>query len=203
MNRSINARLTLKTVSEDARIIEGVASTGRADRGRDIVEPLGAEFQLPIPFMLDHDHLLAVGEVDAAEVTADAIRFRAHIKKIAEPGQAKDLVDYAWSLLRAGLRKTVSIGFMPIDYEALPSGGLRFTAWEWLELSAVAVPMNADANITGLKGAGRLTVPRAPLVTRQVRLTAAEMRRAKIEASIKAMSDRNRRLGIPNVVVKL
>jgi hypothetical protein len=143
--------LSIKTISEDERVIEGIATTPRADRMGDIVESNGAEFSLPIPFLLDHNHTEAVGEVELAQVTSTGIRFRARIKKIPEPGHAKDLVDRAWQLIKNGLRRFVSIGFRPIEFERLASGGLRFTAWEWLELSAVTVPAQPDAAITGMK----------------------------------------------------
>lgn len=154
--------LTIRTVSEDERIIEGIASTPRTDRQSDIVESLGAAYELPIPFLLDHDHLSAVGEVEMALVTATGIKFRARIKKIAEPGPVKDLCDKAWALLKSGLRKFVSIGFRPLDAEPMANGGLRFLSWEWLELSACAVPANPDARITGLKAAGHTVVKLPP-----------------------------------------
>jgi HK97 family phage prohead protease len=152
MQRVFNA-LTIRTLDSEQRLIEGWATTPRSDRMGDIVEPLGAEFDLPIPFLLDHDHTLAVGEVEKAEVTSKGIRFVARIKKIPEPGAAKDLVDKAWHLLKHGLRRTVSIGFQPHEYEPLPTGGLRFKVWSWLELSAVSVPANADARVDGIKRA--------------------------------------------------
>jgi HK97 family phage prohead protease len=176
--------LQIKTIDEDQRI--------------------GAEFDLPIPFLLDHDHSEAVGEVEAAEVTATGIRFRARIKKISEPGLAKDLVDRAWHLLKAGLRKSTSIGFRPLDREPTPSGGWRFLRWEWLELSACAVPCNPEARITGLK--------RAPLGPRGVdraskghvlRLTKGEILRGKWDVEAEQMLARRKRLGIPNPVIKL
>lgn len=154
MDRAFST-LTIRTIDADQRVVEGIASTPRVDRQRDSVDPLGAEFELPIPFLLDHDHLSAVGEVESAEVTKTGIRFRARLAKISEPGPVKDLCDSAWTLLRNGLRKFVSIGFRPLDAEPMANGGLRFRAWEWLELSACAVAANPDARITGLKAARR------------------------------------------------
>lgn len=145
------SRLTVRTLSEDKRIVEGIASTPRPDRERDIVEPMGSEFNLPIPFLLDHNHLSAIGEVEAAEVTERGIRFRAHVKKITEPGPVKDLCDQGWALLKNGLRKYVSIGFRPTMMQPCEEGGMRFLKWEWLELSACTVPCNPDAAITALR----------------------------------------------------
>lgn len=188
MDRTYSS-LTVRTISEDERIIEGIASTPRPDRVSDVVESLGASFNLPIPFLLDHDHLSAVGEVEFAEVTATGIKFRARIKKIAEPGPVKDLCDKAWSLIRNGLRKFVSIGFRALQAEQMLGGGSRFLTWEWLELSAVTIPAQPDARITGLKSARS---DDAAVITARVR----KMRTEKLIASIERDS-RDKRLGLP------
>lgn len=194
MNR-VFSNFQIRSIDDDQRIIEGIASTPRIDRAGDIVESQGAAYELPIPFLLDHDHTLAVGEVELAEVTATGIRFRARIKKISEPGAAKDLVDKAWSLLKAGLRKYVSIGFRPIEYEMMAEGGARFLSWEWLELSACAIPAQPDAKIIGLKSVRG---------GRTVRLTEQECKVAALLAvhSRNATEARQRRarLGIPEPV---
>lgn len=150
MNRAFVA-LEIKAVNEDARQIEGWATTPDVDRMGDIVLPKGAEYKLPIPFLLDHDHSQVVGEVERVEVSDEGIRFFAHIKKIVEEGEAKSLCDKAWSYIKHGLRKAVSIGFRPLDFDVLPNGGLKFTSWEWFELSAVGIPAQPGAVITGAK----------------------------------------------------
>ena len=150
MNRA-NMRFEIKALDDDARIIEGWASTPDEDRMGDIVVPTGAKYALPMPFLLDHDHELAVGEVDTVEITDKGIKFKAHIKKIAEDGEVKALCDKAWALVKNGLRRAVSIGFRPLEMEALPTGGLKFNSWEWFELSAVSIPAQANAVITGAK----------------------------------------------------
>lgn len=150
MNRAFVA-LEIKALDEDARLIEGWATTPEVDRMGDIVLPKGAEYKLPIPFLLDHDHSQVVGEVDRVEVSDKGIRFWASIKKIAEEGDAKALCDKAWSYIKHGLRKAVSIGFKPNDFEVLPNGGLKFISWDWYELSAVGIPAQPSAKITGKK----------------------------------------------------
>jgi HK97 family phage prohead protease len=150
MNRAL-VRFEIKALDEDKRLIEGWATTPEVDRVGDIVMPKGAEYELPIPFLLDHDHAQVVGEVDRVEVSDNGIKFWAHIKKIAEEGDAKSLCDKAWSYIKHGLRKAVSIGFRPLDFDVLPSGGLKFTSWEWYELSAVGIPAQPSARILGTK----------------------------------------------------
>lgn len=144
--------LSIKSVDDDARQIEGWATKPEEDRMGDVVMPKGAVYKLPLPFLLDHDHSKAVGLVDKVEVTEKGIKFWAHIKKIAEEGEAKRLTDYAWSLIKNGLRSAVSIGFRSLDAEQIPNSyGLKFNKWEWLELSAVTVPAHPGAVITGRK----------------------------------------------------
>lgn len=152
--------LTVRTLDDGQRLIEGIASTGSKDRQGDIVEPLGCVAALPIPFMLDHDHSQAVGELTKLDVTATSIKLQAKIAKIDTPGAAKEMVDRAYHLLRAGLRKFLSIGFRALEWEPLSGGGLRFTKWELLEVSAVAVPANGDAAVTSVKAARRNGVVR-------------------------------------------
>lgn len=150
MNRAFVA-LEIKALDDDARQIEGWATTPEIDRMGDIVLPKGAEYKLPIPFLLDHDHSQVVGEVERVEVSDKGIKFFAHIKKIAEEGEAKALCDKAWSFIKNGLRKAVSIGFRPLEFDVLPNGGLKFTSWEWYELSAVGIPAQPSAVITDRK----------------------------------------------------
>lgn len=194
MDRAFH-NLTIRTVDEGKRIIEGWATTGRTDRMGDIVEPLGSEFDLPLPLLLDHNHSLAVGEVEQAEVTSTGIRFMARIKKINTPGKARDLVDMAWDYARHGLRKCVSIGFMPLAYDPLPTGGLRFTRWSWHELSLCAVPANADCVIDGVKHARNQRDV--------VRLTPEAVAVAKLQAASRRRIAARERMGIPGPVVRL
>lgn len=163
-NAAIN--IGIKSVSEDERRIEGWATRPDEDRQGDIVMPKGAVYELPLPFLLDHDHSKSVGQVDKVEVSEKGIKFWAHIKKIAEDGEAKKLTDYAWSLVRNGLRSVVSIGFRSLDAEQIPNSyGLKFNRWEWLELSAVSVAAQPGARITAVKSLDGqfVTVPQAEL----------------------------------------
>jgi len=152
MTNKATIDLIVKSVDEDARLLEGWATKPEEDRMGDIVLPRGAVYKLPLPFLLDHDHSKAVGQVDKVEVTDKGIKFWAHIKKIAEDGEAKRLTDYAWQLVKNGLRSAVSIGFRSLDSEQIPNTyGIKFKSWEWLELSAVSVPAAPGAKITNIK----------------------------------------------------
>lgn len=144
--------LDIKSIDEDARIIEGLASTPATDRMGDIVEPRGAEFKLPLPFLWQHRSTEPIGHVTKAKVTADGITVRVELVKWDEPGELKNLLDKAWGMIKTGLVRGLSIGFDPIeDTDIKGSFGKRFIKWEWLELSAVTIPANVEASIQTVK----------------------------------------------------
>lgn len=131
--------------------IVGTASTPATDREGDIVEPLGAKFTMPMPLLWQHMSLFPIGLVNSAEVSAKGIGF---VASAAKSGVARH-IDEARNMLRAGLVRAVSIGFIPKDYEPVdeadPYGGQRFRSWEWLELSVVTIPTNQEATIHTIK----------------------------------------------------
>lgn len=146
--------VTKAVETADERIIEGVATTPSTDRVGDIVEPMGAEFQLPIPLLLHHDSTQPIGEVFAAKQTKDGIAIKARIARIDEPGKLKDRLDEAWQSMKIGLIRGLSIGFKGLEVaEIQGTWGVRFIKWLWLELSAVTIPANQDASILAIKSA--------------------------------------------------
>ena len=132
--------LTIKSIDADQRVIEGVATTPTVDRIGDIVDPMGAKFTLPIPLLHHHKHDQPVGHVVAAKAGKDGISIRAKLAKVAEPGALKDRVELAWQEIKAGLVRGLSIGFKPMSMNRWtakdPFGGLKFSAWNWFELSS-------------------------------------------------------------------
>lgn len=144
--------LTIKALDDDARVIEGMASTPTTDRMGDIVEPLGAEFTLPLPLLWQHNSREPIGHVTKAKVTKDGIEIRAELVKWDEPGDLKNLLDKAWAMLKTGLVRGLSIGFSALEEAAIKGTfGIHFLRWEWLELSAVTIPANIDASIATIK----------------------------------------------------
>lgn len=161
MNRAYSL-LHIKSIDDDERVIEGIATTPVTDRMDDVVEPKGAVFKLPLPLLWQHDSSDPVGHVFEAKATADGIRVRARFAKVAEPASLKDDLDRAWSMVKAKLVRGLSIGFKPLESEPIKgSYGLRYTKWDWLELSAVTIAANADATITAIKSADQ-NARRAP-----------------------------------------
>lgn len=144
--------LQVKSFDAEERIIKGIASTPSPDRSDDIVDPNGAKFALPIPFLWQHMHSQPIGQVTEAVVTDKGIEVTVQIAKIEEEGKLKDRVDEAWQSIKSGLVRGLSIGFRGIEVEDIPrSWGLHFKQWEWFELSAVTVPANSEASITEIK----------------------------------------------------
>lgn len=140
------------TEDGDQRVIRGWATRPELDRVGDLVLPEGAVFNLPLPFLMDHDSEKCVGEVEEATVRPDGIEFVARIKKIEGTSAVARQCENAWLLIKNGLRRFVSIGFRTIESlfnEA--TGGLVVTRWEWLELSAVTIPALSSAEITSAK----------------------------------------------------
>lgn len=152
MNRAYSL-LTVKAVDEDKRVITGIATTPTPDRGGDVVEPKGAEFNLPIPFLWQHDSRQPLGHVTKAKVTTAGIEVTVELVKVDEPGKLKDRLDEAWQSIKSGLVKGLSIGFKELEYSRLDDGGYgyRFIRWLWLELSAVTIPANGDCSIQSVK----------------------------------------------------
>lgn len=143
--------LEWKSVDDERRIIEGIASTPSVDRMGDVVEPTGAQYTLPIPFLWQHDSHQPIGHVIAAKATKTGIKITAQIAK-----NVSAQIDEAWNLIKAGLVRGLSIGFRGLDTEQIPnSWGVLFKTWEWLELSAVTIPANQDASISTVKSIDR------------------------------------------------
>jgi HK97 family phage major capsid protein/HK97 family phage prohead protease len=146
LNRAYSL-LEIKQVDEDARVITGMATTPAADRLNDVVEPEGAQFKLPIALLWQHQSDQPIGKVTHAKVTKAGIEIVAQIAK-----NVTAEIDRAWSLIKAGLVPGLSIGFKPIEHEFIPeTKGIRFKKWDWLELSAVTIPANAQATVTMIR----------------------------------------------------
>lgn len=156
--KSINrayATIKIKSTEDDgeSREIFGIASTPGTDRMGDIVESEGAEFTLPIPLLWQHEHDSPIGEVIAAKATQAGIEIRARLVKPTD-GMPSGLIarlDEAWQSIKTGLVRGLSIGFSPLEYAFMEPDGIRFSKWNWHELSVVTVPANQEASITNIK----------------------------------------------------
>jgi HK97 family phage major capsid protein/HK97 family phage prohead protease len=153
LNRAI-ALLEVRELQEEARTFEGWATTPTPDRLGDEIDPKGARFTNPLPLLHQHDSTQPIGTAKLKRATPEGIAFTATIPKVSEPGPLKDRLDTAWGEIKNGLVRAVSIGFRVLKdgIERTAQGdGLRFTAIEIVELSAVSVPANAEATITNIR----------------------------------------------------
>lgn len=151
MNHRAFSLIEVKSLDNDQRIIKGIATTPQPDRIGDVVDPLGAVFEEEIPLLWMHKHDKPVGVANLGKATKNGIPFTAIIAKISEEGELKNLLDFAWQSVKAGLVKGVSIGFIPKEYDVIKGGGLNFKKSEIFELSLTPLPMNAAATIQSVK----------------------------------------------------
>lgn len=139
--------LEIKALDDETGTITGIASTPSPDRMDDIVLPEGAKYRLPIPLLWQHNHSDPIGEVIEAKITAKGIEV---VAKVALG--VTDEIDRYWKLMKAGLVRGLSIGFRGLKVAQIEgSWGVEFQEWEWLELSAVTIPANAEASIATVK----------------------------------------------------
>lgn len=160
MNRAW-AVLEIKEIGENPdgeMTISGMASTPTTDRMDDVVDPMGAKFALPMPLLWQHNADMPIGLVTLAKPNKTGIPFSATVARAGVTA----FIDNARALLKAGLVRGVSIGFRALESEPIKNTyGLLFKQWEWLELSAVTIPANAEATITTIKSIDLATAPAA------------------------------------------
>jgi len=167
--------------SEGGVIVRGTATTPSPDRYGDEVMPLGAEYKLPLSFLWQHMSAKPVGNVRAASLSADGIDFEAFMPEPSKSAALIERYQEARESVELGLVRGVSIGFraLPNGFEVIDHErfSLRFTKWEWLELSLVTIPANAEATIDNVKHYASAGLPAT--AHRVTRLTAEDMRRTR------------------------
>ena len=149
INRAYSV-LTIKSLDEDLRVLEGIATTPTPDRVGDVVVTEGIEFKLPLPLLYQHNSSKPIGNVIEAKATADGMWIKAKVAKVPDV----PFIDEAWNLIKAGLVRGLSIGFRSLEETFDKSlNGFRFIRTELMELSAVTIPANAEATILSVKSA--------------------------------------------------
>lgn len=146
--------LEVKEVNDAEWRLEGIATTPTPDRVDDVVEPKGAQFTLPVPFLWQHDKRQPIGNVTEAQVTDDGIKVVIQLVKPdeVESEDLKKRLQEAWDSIKTGLVRGLSIGFRGIEVADIQgTWGYKFIKWDWYELSAVTIPANQEATITGIK----------------------------------------------------
>lgn len=150
-------------VAKGKRLFSGIATTPTPDRTNDIVEPTGAKFQLPLALLWQHNAREPIGWIHSAAVSEAGISVEGEVANLDVPGKLKDRLDEAWQSLAIKLVRGFSIGFRPLESARIgDTYSYRYLSWEWLELSAVTIPMNADCTIDQIKAADQLVLRAAP-----------------------------------------
>ena len=151
------AVLEVKGLDDDARTFSGIASTIAVDLGGDSMDPLGAEFTLPMPILWQHgkgEIKDPVGWITHAEPSKDHIKVRGEFAKPKEdyPQPLRDVLNGAWVKVRDKLVRGLSIGWMPVESVPIKNTfNVLHKKWKWFETSAVSLPMNVEATITSIK----------------------------------------------------
>lgn len=198
--------LEIRSIDDDERVIEGVASTPTTDRMEDQVDPEGIVYSLPTPFLRHHRSDEPVGHVIQLRKSPKAITVKVKFVRVNEPPSLKERLDVAWMEVKTKLVNGLSIGFLPLEWSDIKGTyGLRFTRWELLEISAVTVPANPEGVITSIKafneharqgGALRLRPDLAPAGRRQLQLHTPQLNREEACAASGAKRQVVVRLGL-------
>jgi hypothetical protein len=120
-------------------------TTNALDRTRDIVEPEGCDYApCKLNPVVGYGHFqeepLPVGSTTRLDLVPGK-GIRATWKWLKNDAFA----DRVRNAFEQGILRAASIGFLPIEPESNGQGGFRFTKWQLLEWSLVAVPANPDA----------------------------------------------------------
>lgn len=152
----------IKSVNEEERTFEGIATTPTTDRMGDVIDPMGAVLRSDsMPMLWQHGKGSIedpVGWITPGKATKAGIPVRGRIA-IPKPDYPQGLADdlnKAWVMVRDKLMRGLSVGFNPLVWEPIKgSFGMLFKSWDWLETSAVAIPANYDASIQTIKSFDR------------------------------------------------
>ena len=137
-----------KTHAENVNGMEFVLSDETPDRMDDIILSEGWDlnnFQKNPIALFNHNPNFIVGKW--ANLRIDNQQLRGHLEMA--PAGTSARIDEIRKLIEAGILKAVSVGFRPLEHEAIdkknPFSGYQFKKQELVETSLVAVPANPNA----------------------------------------------------------
>jgi HK97 family phage prohead protease len=121
----------------------GIATREVVDYADDIVVVSGMETRdADVVLLANHDMTKPIGR---ARLSASGNEVKAYIT-FAPEGTTETADEYR-KLCKAGVLTDLSIGFNPIERQAINGGGWRYTKWQCMEVSLVAVGCNPAAVI--------------------------------------------------------
>lgn len=137
-----------KVVAEKGDGLEFVLSDGTKDRYGEIVEPDGwvlTNFRKNPIALFGHDSREPIGTWSRLRVEGGQLR---GVLNFASPGTSARIDEFQ-ALAEQGVLRAVSVGFIPIETEAMdkdrPYGPQRYLKQELVETSLVSVPANPAA----------------------------------------------------------
>lgn len=152
------ATLEIKSIDNENWTFKGIASTPEIDLGEDSMDPMGAQYTLPMPFLWQHGKGSIkdpVGWITAADPGPKGIPVEGQIAKPKAdyPQPLVDELKGVWVKIRDKLVRGLSIGWQGIESEPIKGNpyATRWTKWGWYETSGVSLPMNVQASITSVK----------------------------------------------------
>lgn len=151
-----------KSFNEEGRSAGFIMTDETKDSYGDIVIAKGGDltrFESNPIALLNHDKNRVIGTW--ADVKRVAKRIEG-VVTLAEPGTSED-VDKAFNLMRQGILRAASIGFLPLEWEIDRDEdgnwmGIKWTKWEMTECSVVSVPANPMALAKSIKQGNTLAL---------------------------------------------
>ena len=178
--------------------ISGWASTPSTDRARDVVQTAawtkgGLNNYNKNPILLfNHNYDEPIGKATLVDVRDGGLYIEATIFPVSK----------AYTLVKNGVLKTFSVGFLIKDAEYLEgTGGLLITEAELLEVSVVSVPCNQDATFELSKSAEKPAdyekilekfgkkLDKDAEASNDIKMTQEEIEKMLADASAKAVKD--------------
>jgi HK97 family phage prohead protease len=144
------------------------------------------------PLLWSHDPRESIGLVELEE-TPRGLKMRGKLDMAV--ARAREI----HSLMRNGVVRGASIGFVPVRYEPLKGGGMRFLEAKLLEVSLTVLPANELAQVTAVKSVSKETkdMENVKAVDDKVEGIAEELRGeiAGLKREIAALDMRSRNAG--------
>ena len=137
-------KATARAAGDDPLLF--VMSDATVDRYGDVIEPDGWDlknFRLNPIALFGHDSSLPVGIWKNVRVDNGSLVGNLELL----PAGRSERVDEIRAFVETGMLRAVSVGFRPIDAEAMPgnTGGIRYLESELVECSLVSIPANPNA----------------------------------------------------------
>ena len=168
----VSKGLTLRSLDENKRSVDFVASTDAIDSYGDIVEQvwrLDRFLENPVILFGHNSRDLPIGQATRCEVTTANGRSQLECTVQLATAEANPVAENVWQSLLQGTLRAVSVGFVPNEYRWEKRDGkdvFVLSDNELHEISVVPIPANPEAlakmKAKALAAAGPDTDPKSP-----------------------------------------